>query len=77
MKKQFGQLILWLGIALLFSRCASWTSVDDKAAVSQNGYSNVLNYQGVPDSVADRSVFAFSDEGAWFAYALPGTNDTE
>lgn len=34
-------------------------------------YPNVLNLTGTPDSVFDRSVFSFTDMGAWFAYALP------
>ena len=34
-------------------------------------FPNVLNLIGLPDSTADRSVFAFSDLGAWHAYGLP------
>ncbi len=34
-------------------------------------FPNVLNYKGIPDSVKDRSVFIFSDLGAWMGYALP------
>ncbi|MEL7221987.1 MAG: trehalase, partial [Bacteroidota bacterium] len=34
-------------------------------------FPNVLDLRGTPDSVFDRSVFAFTDLGAWFAYALP------
>ncbi len=39
-------------------------------------YANTLNVQGVPDSVNDKSVYIFSDLGAWHAYALPSTSDT-
>jgi putative isomerase len=34
-------------------------------------YPDILNLTGIPDSTSDRSVFVFSDLGAWFAYALP------
>lgn len=34
-------------------------------------FPNVLNYKGVPDSAFDRSVYIFSDQGAWIGYALP------
>lgn len=32
---------------------------------------NVLNYLGSPDSISDRSMLVYSDQGAWFGYALP------
>ena len=34
-------------------------------------FPNILNYKGIPDSITDRSVYAFSDLGAWHGYALP------
>lgn len=34
-------------------------------------FSNILNFKSIPDSTTDRSVFAFSDLGAWFGYGLP------
>jgi len=37
--------------------------------------SNVLNFQGTPTSLKDRSSLAFSDMGAWFAYGFPDTKD--
>lgn len=36
-------------------------------------FPDVLNYKGVPIDPKDRSVFAFSDQGAWHGYALPDT----
>ncbi len=37
-------------------------------------FPNILNYKGVPDSTTDRSVYTFSDLGAWHGYALPSDN---
>ncbi len=34
-------------------------------------YPNVLNIKGSPQQPDDRTVFSFSDMGAWFSYALP------
>ena len=36
-------------------------------------FPNVLDYTGRPKSLTDRTVFAFSDLGAWHGYALPDT----
>ncbi len=38
-------------------------------------FPNILNYKGVPDSAFDRSVYIFSDQGAWMGYALPNDDD--
>ncbi|KAA3633480.1 MAG: hypothetical protein DWQ02_13025, partial [Bacteroidetes bacterium] len=40
-------------------------------------YPNVLNYKGIPDSAYDRSVYIFSDQGAWMGYALPADDSPE
>lgn len=34
-------------------------------------YNDVLDYKGWPDSVDDRSVFVFTDYGAWHGYGVP------
>lgn len=36
---------------------------------------NVINYVGTPTNFEDRSVLAFSDQGAWFAYGFPDSNE--
>ena len=38
-------------------------------------FSNILNVSGFPQDVSDRSVYAFADQGAWFAYSLPIDKD--
>lgn len=37
-------------------------------------FPNVLDYSGKPDSAFDRSVYIFSDQGAWMGYALPDSD---
>lgn len=41
------------------------------ASPTLSDFPNVLNYKGLPESASDRSVFVFSDMGAWHAWALP------
>lgn len=40
------------------------------------GQINLLDYTGTPDSPADRSSLAFSDQGAWFAYGFPDEKES-
>ena len=46
----------------------------DQAQKLPTTFPNVLDYKGIPDSATDRSVFMFSDLGAWHGYALPDDN---
>lgn len=65
-------------LTLLFSSCyttSKITPVQEK--LSTKYFSNVLNYQGVPDSALDRSIYAYSDLGAWHGYALPTNKDQQ
>ncbi|GJM32065.1 MAG: lipoprotein [Saprospiraceae bacterium] len=39
--------------------------------ISVFDFPNILNYKGLPENPTDRSVFMFSDLGAWHGYALP------
>jgi len=36
---------------------------------------NVLNYRGTPSSLNDRSSLSFSDQGAWFSYGFPSSQN--
>jgi len=38
-------------------------------------FENILDYSGTPTSTYDRSMLAFSDKGAWFAYSFPDSAD--
>ena len=64
-------LIIYLRLTLvtLFISCAKTDSsiTFSKLKLSEN----VLNYTGSPVSSKDRSVYAFSDLGAWFGYGMP------
>lgn len=51
------------------------TSAPNHLEALVNSFPNVLNYKGVPDSTTDRSVYAFTDMGAWHGYALPTAED--
>ena len=37
--------------------------------------SDILNYNGTPNEKFDKNMLMFSDQGAWFAYSLPTTNN--
>lgn len=67
------RLILLSTILISFS-CQSTTDKEKSNLSSEPqmaDFPNVLNLKGIPDSATDRSVFAFSDMGAWFGFALP------
>ncbi len=38
-------------------------------------YANILDYKGTPVEKFDKNMLMYSDQGAWFAYSLPTTND--
>ncbi|HIA11683.1 MAG TPA: trehalase [Flavobacteriales bacterium] len=61
-------LILYSGILLLSTSCNEQPPSDSGLIYYP---SNSLDYAGSPDSSKDRSILAFSDLGAWFAYGLP------
>ena len=42
-----------------------------KTSVQYTDFPNVLDLKGIPDSTRDRSVYIFSDQGAWHGYSLP------
>lgn len=59
-------LLVFVGILMMFTACdQSQKGVDKLENI------NVLNYLGAPDSIKDRSMLVFSDQGAWFGYSLP------
>ena len=72
---------IYIGISLffialfLFSCDTTSPTTPSKEAISIRNFPNILNYKGIPDSTTDRSVFAFSDMGAWHGYALPENNN--
>ena len=62
---------------LIFSSCYTKPSkiVPSKEVFSAKDFPNILNYKGVPDSAFDRSVYAYSDLGAWHGYSMPDKTD--
>ena len=61
-------------VLIIFAACATTPTPIHQAPVADH-FPNVLNLKGIPDSTTDRSVFAFSDLGAWHGYALPSEQD--
>ncbi len=70
------QAVFFLFI-ILFSSCAPTPTPTKKQNSLVSEFPNILNLTGTPDSLDDRSVFAFSDLGAWHGYALPDENNRE
>lgn len=66
--------LLSLGIMLL--SCTKSSTVASESVGLVHSFPNILNVKGVPDSSTDRSVFMFSDLGAWHGYALPENSDS-
>lgn len=60
--------MLYAGLVLLSANCNGQSPADSDLIYYP---SNSLDYAGSPDSSRDRSLLAFSDLGAWFAYGLP------
>ena len=58
------------GLILLLANCQP-SSEEPQLVFSHPPFENLLNIKGTPDSASDRSVFMFSDLGAWHGYALP------
>ena len=56
---------------LFLTQCDLSKNIEEDAAFKFTDYPNVLNYEGIPKHKTDRSVFMFSDLGAWHGYALP------
>ena len=73
-------LFSWVIILFLNSACNQQEGIQKQVNTSlynRYDFPNILNLQATPDSATDRSVYAFSDYGAWFAYALPGSGQPE
>ena len=65
-----------LGFLFIFNSCENTAVKNDilntsTPLASITDFPNILNLTGVPDSTTDRSVFMYSDLGAWHGYALP------
>ncbi len=60
-------------ISALFCACQKDT-VPPNATHRLTGFPNILDLTGLPDSTTDRSVYVFSDLGAWFGYGLPSAD---
>lgn len=67
-------LILITGIIYL-SCDQSTPSTPKEDAISVLNFPNILHLKGKPESSTDRSVYIFSDLGAWHGYALPSDNE--
>jgi len=61
-------LVVYSGLVLLSTICNGQQPADSNLIYYP---ANSLDYSGSPDSSRDRSLLAFSDLGAWFAYGLP------
>lgn len=57
----------YLFILFIISACNSSESL----GIELENLANILDYSGTPNTPTDRSVFMFSDLGAWHGYALP------
>lgn len=69
--------ILSMLICLLIIGCSQPEPVPQEETDTtslQEQFPDVLNYKGIPDSSDDRSVYIFTDLGAWFGYGLPGND---
>ncbi|MBI9052947.1 MAG: glycoside hydrolase [Bacteroidales bacterium] len=49
-------------------------SCSDKGQFNILNQGNTISFSGTPNSSYDRSIFSFSDQGAWFSYSFPDTN---
>lgn len=65
---------LLIFVLFLVSCKSTVTHEPSSTALKVENFPNILNYKGIPDSTTDRSVYAFSDLGAWHGYALPSDN---
>jgi len=66
-------LIVLLSPIFFLWSCQSSVNSDSNttSSILLSDFANILNLHGVPDSATDRTVFAFTDLGAWHGYALP------
>lgn len=79
-RNKFLTWLVLMNITVALFSCQSITNEEkpnDSLEFQTDGFPNVLNLTGLPDSATDRSVFAFSDQGAWFGYALPDTSKSD
>ncbi|MBI9068582.1 MAG: hypothetical protein JEZ09_14900 [Salinivirgaceae bacterium] len=66
-----------LTILIIVQACVIEKGDDAKGVNSDRlKYANLLNVKNVPDSTIDWHSFCFSDQGAWFGFALPAKKDT-
>lgn len=64
----------WVFVVFFVSCGLKTEHLDSTNIISQKDFPNVLNIKNIPDSSVDRSAFCFSDQGAWFGFALPDSN---
>src|SRR5210317_1155734 len=70
----FKRILFLLGLLLITINCAEKSTNSIQYSVLEK-YANILDYKGTPDQKFDKKMLMFSDQGAWFAYSLPTTND--
>ncbi|NNF34490.1 MAG: hypothetical protein HKN68_10300, partial [Saprospiraceae bacterium] len=61
----------FLIILILMLMCCNSPGIGDDQSSLCRQFPDVLNYTGIPSDSSDRSVYIFSDRGAWQGYALP------
>lgn len=71
--------MLFFGCLSILLSCTDSTNIEEQKIdpVVLTDFSNILNLIGAPDSATDRSVFAFSDLGAWVGYGLPSAENPD
>ena len=76
-KQRSTHLVYFIFIILALSSCytAPHKNSPSTELISVKDFPNILDYKGIPDSALDRSVYAYSDLGAWHGYALPSSKD--
>lgn len=67
----FPKLLAFTVLLLLWSCKVPLSQPKQSIPPAPAHFANVLNLNGIPNDYNDRSIFSFSDMGAWFGYSLP------
>ncbi len=70
-------LVFCLQLTLFACQNSNKKEQEEARDFLQSSFPDVLNLSGIPENASDRSVFMFSDKGAWFGYSLPDSNNLD
>lgn len=70
----FKKILFLCGLAALLLSCNSSKEEPPQFPLLDMG-ADILDFRGVPKGKFDKNMLMFSDQGAWFAYSLPTTNE--